>query len=653
MSSQRRPIRRNDNASASKQYYEDKDLGSVWLEEFLAYEKTRKDSIVKADLYNFTKLPGSTVHPHAEKHLQSKSIKSKTTDKSKASCMTTDERRRLNELSRQLYKKDGPALTTNPHKRQSQKKLMPYVEANTKISRVLKHVKLKTNREDMKASQLNNFYRIVAHETKSAIQIQSQCRRVLASKYTKRFRLEVHKATQIQSRVRMFLSKRLLEQLKEIKRLATEVRERFLRLYIARYQRKKPIKLENESATLCQSVVKMYFAKCLLNQKKLQYSWEVNQFRWRSLSTRLAWKDLRLNFYARQIQCMIRRALAKFKVLRMFVMHTKSAVAVQCVWRRFAAKIRKDDIVYRAAVDVMCNKIRLIASEKKYWKEQVDELNKPSKLQHLRDLEDRKHRLQTDLAEKDDQIRTLESHYNDQLQLQEQISPRAIASGWEEQLKINLNDTRERITEAKLESLFRIQIELKKTERELQCLYAAYYDAKQSFGHWSHWHQVEQDQMWEFQRKHNQEVESRELRHAIVNEKLKWAVTPFVHSGKPDKRRPLANGPVENELVEHLIDEVKNKSDQLEAFCHAENTFKPFQRFWDSLSKYASQQSSLSGIDLNVSPSRQKSAPPEKKTLDSAKTDLNSRAFPTALPFGLVEKVREERKEIAATLKPK
>lgn len=643
MSSRRRPIRRNENASASNQYYEDQDLGSVWLEEFLAFEKTRKDSIAEADLYNFTELPGSTVHPHAARHLQSKGIRTKTIGNGKA-----------NEPSRQLYKKDRSAMTTNSHKRQSQKRLTPYVEANTKISRVLKHVKLKTSREDMKASHLNDFYRIVARETKSAIKIQSQCRRVLASKHAKQFRLEVHKATRIQSCVRMFLSKRLLEKLKEIKRLATQVRERFIRLYIARYRRKKRVILENKSATLCQSVVKMYFAKCVLNQKKLQNSWEVNQLRWRSMSTRLAWKDLRVNFYARQIQCIIRRTLAKVKVQRLFEMHTQSAVAVQCVWRRFAAKIRKDDIVYRATVDVMRNKIRLIASEKEYWKQQFDELNKHTKLQHLRDLEDRKDRLQTELAEKDDQIRTLESHYNDQLELQEQISPRAIASGWEEQLKINLNDTRERISEAKLESLFRIQIELKKTTSELQCLYAAHDEVEQSFGHWSHWHQVEQDQLWDIQRKHNQEMESRELRHAIVSEKLKWAVKHCVYSGKPDKRRPLVYGPVENELVEHLINGAKNKSDQLEAMCHAEYTFTPFQRFWDSLSlaagkmKYSSQRKSLSGMDLNnVSTARQ-------EILDDVDTEFNSGAYPiNKLPFGLVQKMREERCEIAAALKPK
>ena len=657
-SHQHRPIKRNENASANNQYYEHQDFDSVWLSEFLSYEKTRNESIAKADLLNFTKLPGSTVHPHAEKHLlqQSKCVR---TQSCKKSSMSADERRRLNELSRQL---NGKKKTTS---KTTSKDGNPYLEANTKISRVLQHVTLQTNKEDMEASQLNEYYMLVVRETQAAIKIQCQCRRVLATRQARQFAREVSGATQIQTRARMLIARRLLEKLRYKKRRATEIRERLVRLFIARYQRRKLVEFENRAATLSQSTVRMYFAKCVMSQKRLQRSWEVNQKRWMALSIRLAWKDLRINFYARQIQCIVRKRLAKSRVERIFCLFSRSAVAIQCAWRRLAARIRTKDVVYRATVDKMCNKIRLIASEKEYWRLQVEKLSKPNKTERLSDLEAQKEKLKTELAEKRDQIQTLESHYKDQLEIQDQISPRSIASGWEQQIKLNLKDTRERITAAKLDLLFRIQINLNKVDRELEQLQLEQRDSKQSLDHWSNWHRVEQDRLWDFQRQHNREVEGKELRHAIVDQTLKWAVKHRVQSGKPDKRKPLVNGPVDNEVVENLIDGIKSKADEFQALQHAEHTFKPFQNFWDSLSATISDLGDLphpannvANKSLVIQPAPVASTPVASTPVDEidlkdASLYPQKKAFQAKLPFHLLEEMRKERIDIATSLKPK
>jgi hypothetical protein len=652
---QHRPIKPNQNALlANSQYYDNQDFDSVWLSEFLSYEKTRNESIAKADLLNFCKLPGSTVHPHADKHLLQQSKNTNNQVAKPKSSMSADERRRLKELSRQLNKKSKSAFS----KKGRHQQLTPYVEANTKISRVLQHVKLKTNREDMEASQLNDFYELVARETQAATKIQTQCRRVLATRHARQVELEVRSATQIQSSVRMLLAKILLGQIKERQRRATEVRDHFIRLSIARYRRRKRIELENKSAILNQSVVRMFLAKCVLHRKSLQHSFEINQHKWRALSIRLAWKDLRLNFHARQIQCIVRRKLAKTRVRKLSVLFTKSAITIQCIWRRFAAKTLKSDVVYRADVEKMKKKIRIIASEKEYWRQQVEELAKPNKLQHLNNLEGQKKQLEADLAEKEDQIRVLEAHYKDQLELQDQITPRAIASGWEEQLKINMNDTRERITSAKLQLLFRVKISLKKVTGELERLHAIQSEAKGNLDHWSNWHQVEQDRLWDFQRQHNREVADRELRHAIVDEKLKWKVKHFVFSGKPDKRRSLVRGPVDNEVVERLIDKVKTNGFEYQALQHSEHTFKPFQKFWDSLSAAANE------FDNNFDPSSvcqtkradfKGDAAPTAANYDLEKASLHHQKhlFPAKLPFELVQKMREEREAITTSLKPK
>jgi hypothetical protein len=348
------------------------------------------------------------------------------------------------------------------------------------------------------------------------------------------------------------------------------------------------------------------------------------------------------------------------------MLYTESAVAIQTTWRRFAAETQKNDIVYKAKVDKMCNKIRLISSEKEYWRQQVEELMKRNKLQRLADLDAQKKQLYAELEEKKDQIDTLESHYKDQLGLQDEINPRAIASGWQEQIKNNLEDTRKRITGAKLDLLFRIQFNLTKVERELNALQTTQNEAKQNYDHWANWHQVEQDRLWDFQRQQNKEIECRELRHAIVDEKLKWAVSHCVYSGKPDKRKPLVNGPLDNETVDYLIDGIKSKADEFQALQHATHTFKPFQKFWDSLSAAACDMGSRmpqTKSTTNGDRSQQNDAAPlpssgvlnldSTASLDQASLYPRMQAFPSKLPFHLLGKLQEERLGITSSLKPK
>jgi hypothetical protein len=134
-----------------------------------------------------------------------------------------------------------------------------------------------------------------------------------------------------------------------------------------------------------------------------------------------------------------------------------------------------------------------------------------------------------------------------------------------------------------------------------------------------------------------------------------------VYSGKPDKRRSLANGPVENAVVERLIDTISTRADEIQAVNHAEHTFKPFQKFWDSLSEAAIEFSSVAPSNFShkkgagfedhaakvPAAASYDSSIPDKASLYSQK-----QTFPSKLPFGLVQKVRDERETITASLKP-
>lgn len=628
-------------AAAHSSYYDNSDLSSVWLQAYFQYEKQKNDAAARVDLAKFIELPGSLVHPHAQNHLQQVAKHSKTKSPKKS-----HERRHVKEMRKTLLgnKQQSKQQTV----RKSMEGPLPYVEANSKISRVLKHMKLKTNKEDMQVLRLNEFYELVARETAAAIVLQSACRRVLATAYARQLALETAQATIIQCFVRQFIARRLLQELQSAKQKATLIRERFVRTYIASCRRLKQIKLEHNAALVCQSTVRMYFAKRLLLSMKLQYSWEVNQTRWKMLSLRLTFADMRINFYARQIQCIVRQRLAQKRVASMYKEHSKAALRIQCCWRRFDAQLRIRDILYERSIEQLCNKIRIITSEHNYWTQKVEELKTPAKLQVKADIELEQAELLEQRRQKYKEIHALETHFEDQFDLLQQISPHEVEGGWEEQVKLNLADTRERITKAKLDLLFGIQVKLKSVEKRLDVILSNEKDAADCMNHWGTWRQAEQDALWNVQRQHDDEVAEKEKRKSIIDEQMRWAVNFFVPSGKPDKRRPLVRDSDSANSAPLHINELaaatSMKINKIQEINHLSRTWIPFQNMLD-LFNQGSLFECLNQNEDTRQYSQNGVVHPTSASQTPYGAQLNS--FPPRhLPWHLLKEVREERKEI-------
>ena len=618
------------------------DFDKLVIEEFLIHERQTQDEIKEKDMKHFISLPGSTVHPQAEKELQARCNKKSSSNKStRFSSTKQNDRQRKAQLGKSLQHQK----TQTQQKKKKQKKLTPYEAANSKISRVLRHIKPRGKREDMQATQLNHFYDLVKTETSAAIILQSCCRRVLAAEHVKLVALRTRKAIQIQSFVRVCFAKRLLKRLKDRFASATLVRQRFVRLFVARHLRKKRIKLEQSSAVICQSAIRMFFAKQVVNLMRLQLSWEVNQLRWRAISTRLSWSDLRINFYARQIQCIVRRKLAKKRVSSLFVVYTKAAIRIQSLWRRYVATQHKADIIYQNSIDRHSDKIRLIAAEHRYWKQQHEELTKPTKLQVKNDLIEQRQGLEVQRRDKYEEIHTLEIHYKDQLQIQQQITPRAIAGGWEEQVQINIKDTRERITKAKLSLFFDIEKKLKFVNEEITRIQSIEDEAKKNVEHWGNWQNVEQERLWSTQRHHEQELEEKEARKNIIDEQLKWQVKHCVPSGKPDKRRPLCH--LSNVGSDSISEIARQKFDNLQAAAHLTNTFKPIQKMIDQCNSLDINEFQLKeNVRGKVNTSHHHPPFTSQMATTSHKRRQPTQDFKKKLPWELLDRVRDERKAI-------
>ena len=620
------------------------DFSSKWLTSFLTYEQQQNDNAARKDLSNFIDLPGHLVHPHAQRHLQ-------RINKTNKSPKKIHERRHIKEMRSTLLGGNQP--TKQSPAQRSLKGPLPYVEANTKISRVLKHMKLKTSKANIQASRLDEFYQLVARETGAAIVLQSSCRRVLATKYVRQLALETFEATRIQCFVRQFIARRVLQELQCRKREAKLTILRTIQLYVARCRRRKQLKLEHNAAVVCQSTVRMYFAKRVLLSMKLQRSWEVNQNRWKTLSLRLAFADMRVNFYARQIQCIVRRRLAQKRVVSMHAEHSKAALKIQCCWRRFDAQLRNRVLLYERSIEEHCNKIRIITSEHKYWTERVEDLKRPAKLKYKADVELQLANLMEERQQKYEEIHALETHFEDQFNLMQQISPEEVESGWEEQVKLNLADTRERITKAKLDMLFRIQVNVKSVEKKLNAIVSNEKEAIVSMNHWGSWRQAEQDALWKLQRQHDDEVAEKKKRKSIIDEQMKWKVTFYTESGKPDKRKPGRSSSVHNERIDELSAAALLQIHRIQEIAHLSRTWAPFQRMMDQfsqgkllygLTQVEGARNSQYSHDAVVHPA----SAIEARNIARA-PQLNP--FPQQLPWNLLKEVRDEQKKFDCVTK--
>lgn len=628
-------------------YYDNHDFGSVFLQSFLSFEKMKNDTAERKDLSKFIELPSSTVHPHAQNHLQKKAKAKHTTKKSSP---RHNEGRHIKKLRKTLLGGNTKLQQQQQQQRSTKGSPLPYVEANTKISRVLKHVKLKSKKEDMQASRLNVFYKLVQKETAAAIVLQSHCRRILATVQVRQFANQTAQAIKIQCCTRQFIARKVLKELQCAKLKATLIRERIVRLYVARCRRRNQIKLEYNAAVTCQSSVRMYFAKRILRSKKMQHSWEVNQMRWQLISLRLTFANAHIikSLRAVQIQCVVRRRLAQTRVASIQLLYTKAAIRIQCCWRRYEAQQRNKQILYEHAVEQQCNKVRTMMSEHNYWKEKAAALQTEPKLQLKSDLEMQKGNLIEKQRQKQEEICALETHFEDQTNLLQEITPQEVEGGWEEQVKLNLVDTRERITTAKLDFLFDIQLKLKSVENKLNTIYSNEKEVSESVKNWGNWRQAEQDALWAFQRQHDDEVEEKEARKRIIDEQMKWKVKFTVPSGKPKKQsRGLDVSMPTSGTLKALADETARKISKVQELNHLNRTWQPFEKMSSTLFEalqrqvVESKQQSVQHVDEEFTPIELSSSSNVEGIIENA-----LEAFPQRIPFEQIREAREEKEAI-------
>ena len=603
--------------------FNDDEFSSSFVSEFLEYQRSINAKQTKKDLQNFVVLPGGQTHPNFTKRRQSLTASPQPNS------------------TRRLTRSEGKA------------KRDPYSRVNEKISRVLKRGKIKGRKDDARASGLELVCQIVQRESNSAIKLQAECRRVLATRYVNDLAHRTRNAVVVQCAVRCYNARRRLLQLRSEKERCRLVRERLVRRFVAKCRRRKRIELEHRSAITIQCSVRSHFARSAANVKRRQLSWSVNQERFQQLSIRLSWADRRTFCFARKIQSQMRRVLAQERVRALAVLHAVAATKIQSAYRRFAARLQTDEMEFKRIQSSAEDKVRLVLAESRHWERRVEDLGTPARIRAKEGLEERRAQLESELDLKHQQIFALETYMKNQLKLKDDITPRGISGGWEENVESNLKDTRERITNAKLDLLFNIQKEFKLVSSELQSIYEQEQDANETLQYFRDWHEAEQGALWELQREHNRKVEARDLKHRIVDETLKWKVVFTTRSGKPDRRKPVRHGRAQfasADRLDDLIERAGAKNDASRESMHLAALFKPFEKMWEKCNAMTSLPGSMGVTNDRGRNARQPNGLASSLLQAQQQPRSNAKVgFPMHVPFHLLDEVRGERMAIEAT----
>ena len=196
--------------------------------------------------------------------------------------------------------------------------------------------------------------------------------------------------------------------------------------------------------------------------------------------------------------------------------------------------------------------------------------------------------------------------------------------------------------------MFDIQLKLKSVENKLNAIYSNEKEVSESVKNWGNWRQAQQDALWAFQRRHDDEVEEKEARKRIIDEQMKWKVRFTVPSGKPKKQpRGVDVSMPTSGTLKTLADSTKLKMDRVQELSHLNRTWQPFEKMSSTLFEalqrqvVESNQQSVQHVDVAFTPTELSTSSNVTGIIGN-----NLEAFPQRIPFEQIREAREEKKAI-------
>ena len=255
---------------------------------------------------------------------------------------------------------------------------------------------------------------------------------------------------------------------------------------------------------------------------------------WRGAVARARSDKLWLNKIVIPIQTMVRGYLARINTGGDRSELNRCATIIQCKFRSFVAVRKVTRMLTIRENEYRMDNIAQLTTEEEWVQERIEKVIRrllrkdfqgeaAANLKRMLDSQQKIYDVENDVVEMNRQ--------------KEILSPRAIVQGYYQEINKNCNELRGKLTELKMENLFKFTPAVRDVDNIVDLTMAEIEKAAANRGKLSLWRDLEYADRRE--RSYQKELleRARKKRIAIAEERRKWQVLYYTSDGKPDKRR--------------------------------------------------------------------------------------------------------------------
>ncbi|KAF1320210.1 Myosin v, partial [Globisporangium splendens] len=320
-------------------------------------------------------------------------------------------------------------------------------------------------------------------------------------------------------------------QLDRRKKVAREDRSK--RVFKSNAQREACSTWEYVNTTKIQAIVRGHFGRKCYKRRKQRVAALHIQMLWRGYASRKQSDLLWLAHKAVNLQRLIRGVLSRKATRRRVVKYKAAAVQIQRIFRGMQARMVVSRILWDRKTRSRQEWMRVLEVEEEWCRVQRDKLQRRlERLQLHREVCE----LEEQYFRQHERISDMESIYLDMQTQRLRVSPRAIEQGWVEEMEEEMKIQRAKITEMKLDTIFKVGLAFKQKETQLLDYQRRVQNLKEKRQQFEIWREEEFFDYWErecrFQHKHKLV----EKRKRIADQQRRWRIQRYHTSGKSDTR---------------------------------------------------------------------------------------------------------------------
>jgi hypothetical protein len=522
------------------------ELENMWMVGFLHHEeKTGPEGANAAQVKEYERRFGVRKGADAEKKDHQKRLKAISKAETSDQVFTKEERKRLRDLERQFAeeardKARGPL--SESEKLQKKLSKSAYATENRKIRKVLQ---LRTKggkrqlelfgttakRKVLQSAALENLAYLGRLEQQAAVLIQRAFRKYHRLVFWKKWLRATQAAITIQKCARGYIIRKLIrEWIKQRESLVTKAQS-IIRGRIARDVVRREKSYLAASAMDIQRCFRGFLFRYHARADKREQAARKIQALWRGVRSRADSDRMYLDTHVVTIQRAARGWIQRLRFRKSFRDLSYAATRVQALFRSFQARSERNELLWDRETRSREMWMSMLRSEQRWVDSEIERRVKARAREavdeqlKVAELEWRKACDKVALYEFD-----LVSLENERVKL----SPRAIQQGWAVQLRQDVEQHRDWVTESKAKALFeagaRHRALSQRRSREDEVAQELLSERRDLENRWVD----ERNALWRRLNERRWASEQLELAKRAADEKRRWRIVHYTETGKPD-----------------------------------------------------------------------------------------------------------------------